>query len=666
MSRLKPWVGRAPVAIAVVSAGFLLGASADLKAVEGSSRSLVVTQAAQELMNAAPAAKLRFDSATGVVRFARFGTAGLHVTAQAGDPQGAAEAFFQAHGQAFGVEDFATQLKLSRRIDDATTGGWVLIYQQAHRGMPVYGGQLRVHTRADLAVTAVHGIFLPDLRIDTRGRVGRDEAAARALESVAQTAAEGHARLDAAVSGPYVYRTGLAQGVAGMDHLVFRVIVSDHATVREILFVDARSGEVVERVPGIMGIDRMLFESVITEDGTRSTEPVWDEGDTLPTGNSDWDTLIYGAEDVYNIFKTVSGGSYLSYDDARATMYTTYGDFPSSELLCPDAQWTGEDVQVCDGMAADDVVAHEWAHAYSEYTHDLFYAYQPGALNEAYSDIFGELADLENGDGTDSPDTVRTDGSCSRYAGASSGEDSYRWLMGEDSSLGVMRDMWTPTCLGQPGKVSDGEYRCGTFTERGDYGGVHTNSGVPNHAFALLVDGGTYNGYTISALGMSKVAGIYWRAMNLYQGTFSDFTDHADSLEAACSDLIGSRAYQVNTTGPVKALGSRYSSSDLTEVEEAMEAVEMRADPPCRLLLTSMPPSPATNGNPLAGQDALSGEDEGTFSGSRATSVIDLSSDVSAGSHFRIRMQSDVHGCNGADGWYIDDVEVFTCRLTTP
>ncbi len=61
--------------------------------------------------------------------------------------------------------------------------------------------------------------------------------------------------------------------------------------------------------------------------------------------------------------------------------------------------------------------------------------------------------------------------------------------MGEDSTAfgGAIRDMWTPTCYGDPGKVSDAEYFCDTD----DGGGVHSNSGVPNHAYALIVDGGT-------------------------------------------------------------------------------------------------------------------------------------------------------------------------------
>ena len=83
-----------------------------------------------------------------------------------------------------------------------------------------------------------------------------------------------------------------------------------------------------------------------------------------------------------------------------------------------------------------------------------------------------------------------------RVGPVTASEDSYRWLMGEDSTAfgGAIRDMWNPNCLNDPGKVTDAEYHC----TPDDGGGVHTNSGVPNHGYALLVDGGTYNGQTVS------------------------------------------------------------------------------------------------------------------------------------------------------------------------
>ena len=60
--------------------------------------------------------------------------------------------------------------------------------------------------------------------------------------------------------------------------------------------------------------------------------------------------------------------------------------------------------------------------------------------------------------------------------------------------------MWTPTCLGDPGKVSDAEYKCDTD----DSGGVHGNSGVVNHGYALLVDGGSYNGFDVNGIGLTR------------------------------------------------------------------------------------------------------------------------------------------------------------------
>ena len=75
-------------------------------------------------------------------------------------------------------------------------------------------------------------------------------------------------------------------------------------------------------------------------------------------------------------------------------------------IACPNANWNGVTTNYCNGVTSDDVVAHEWGHAYTQFTHDLIYQWQPGALNESYSDIWGETIDLINGVGTDSPATV--------------------------------------------------------------------------------------------------------------------------------------------------------------------------------------------------------------------------------------------------------------------
>ena len=95
--------------------------------------------------------------------------------------------------------------------------------------------------------------------------------------------------------------------------------------------------------------------------------------------------------------------------------------------------------------------------------------------------------------------------------------------------------MMTPTVFGDPGKMSDTQFFCasdGWTNPNGDSGGVHINSGVPNHAFALMVDGGTYNGQTVTGIGLAKAARIQYRALTTYLTSGSGFRDNSAALNA--------------------------------------------------------------------------------------------------------------------------------------
>ena len=142
--------------------------------------------------------------------------------------------------------------------------------------------------------------------------------------------------------------------------------------------------------------------------------------------------------------------------------------------------------------------------------------------------------------------------------------------------------MWNPTCYGDPGKVSDAEYFC----DAADSGGVHTNSGVVNHAFALMVDGSTYNGVTVPAIGLDKAANLFWRTQTEYLTSTSDFADLADGLAASCDDLIGQEINKVtlgqSATGGSAAtpdLAPPITAADCTAVDKAAQAVELAAEP---------------------------------------------------------------------------------------
>jgi len=97
-----------------------------------------------------------------------------------------------------------------------------------------------------------------------------------------------------------------------------------------------------------------------------------------------------------------------------------------------------------------------------------------------------------------------------------------------------------------------------------DSGGVHSNSGVNNKAVFLMVDGGPFNGKTVSALGWDKTAAIYYEAQTNLLISGSDYSDLYYALQQACSNLIGQKGI---------------TSANCQEVKDAIDAVEMNAQP---------------------------------------------------------------------------------------
>ena len=68
------------------------------------------------------------------------------------------------------------------------------------------------------------------------------------------------------------------------------------------------------------------------------------------------------------------------------------------------------------------------------------------------------------------------------------------------------------------------------------------------------------------------------------------------------------------------------------------------------------------NDNPMQGEPAFTGSDEGGYSGSWATSVVDLASlGFNENESIQFRFEVGTDGCNGAVGWYIDEIYVYSC-----
>ncbi|WEO97533.1 M4 family metallopeptidase [Streptomyces sp. FXJ1.172] len=146
-----------------------------------------------------------------------------------------------------------------------------------------------------------------------------------------------------------------------------------------------------------------------------------------------------------------------------------------------NAFWNGEQMVFGDGdgqIFADftssvDVIGHELTHGVTQYTANLDYEGQSGALNESVSDVFGSLI--------------------KQYSLGQSA-DQADWLIGEGLlAPGVhgtaLRSMKAPgTAYDDPrlGKDPQPATMAGYVHTSSDNGGVHINSGIPNHAFYLL------------------------------------------------------------------------------------------------------------------------------------------------------------------------------------
>lgn len=468
-----------------------------------------------------------------------------------------ADEFLRAHGAAFGLDGPATSLLL-RRIDVDNLGFVHLRYVQTVGGLAVFGSDLRLHFDSANRLHAVNGVLAPHLSIETLPSVSPSRARETALASVRLALEQPSA--GPLVAGPAtltIYREGLLQGFAGPEHLSYDVEVTDGRSVRQRVFIDAHHASLLARFDGIAhGLFRRLYQS-------DTTNEIWTEGDAFPGFLDSWQqNEIVAAGHTYHLFFNAFGRD--SYDGAGAELRTVHDDVA---IICPNTNWNGVTTSFCSGTASDDLVAHEWGHAYTQHSSGLILAWQTGALNESFSDIWGETVDLLNGyEDADEDHSLR--------AGCG---DSDRWLIGEDATAfgGAFRDMWNPNCMGDPAKVSDVQYVC----NGSDSGGVHSNSGVPNRLYTLLVDGGTFNGHVVSPIGFVKAAHILFRAMSVYETAVSNFPAHADALEASCADLMGVNLEGISTSSsPAGPSGELISVTDCQELGDAIAAVELRQE----------------------------------------------------------------------------------------
>lgn len=222
----------------------------------------------------------------------------------------------------------------------------------------------------------------------------------------------------------------------------------------------------------------------------------------------------------------------------------------AGEPNCPNAFFNSQydTLNFCGGLASTDIVFHEATHGLTHNSADLIYQNQSGTLNESFSDIFAETAE-------------------NYYLGRNN------WLLGSSSIdtniLGNMRSMKDPEAAllnpltgeytngNQPSHFYSRNFYCG----EADYGGVHYNSGVLNHAAYLISEGGSLNGCDVAGLGIEKMEQIMYRALTKYLSRTSNFYDAYIAIRQAAWDL--------------------FPAEDFLSVEKALLAVQLNQPGRC-------------------------------------------------------------------------------------
>jgi gliding motility-associated-like protein len=248
--------------------------------------------------------------------------------------------------------------------------------------------------------------------------------------------------------------------------------------------------------------------------------------------NADLDEVAgdahFGAEQTYDYFKSKFNRNSFDDNGAKIRSFIHYGN------NYVNAFWNGFVMTYGDGngkgitpLTTVDICGHEIAHAVTTYSAGLIYRNESGALNESFSDIFGNAIEW--------------------FADST----QFSWRMGEDimASKNGIRNMANPKTHRDP-HTYKGQY---WYSGTGDNGGVHTNSGVQNYWFYLLCEGKTgtndnNDNYQVDSIGIHKAEQIAYRNLTVYLTNSSDYEEARYYGIQSAGDLYGYCSKELEAT----------------------------------------------------------------------------------------------------------------------
>ena len=487
------------------------------------------------------------------------------------DPVSAAQAFLVANRALLQIKDPISEFTLMSMETDREGVAHVR-FKQMYKGIDVWAKDIYVHVNSQGQVVMFNGTYAttPDL-VDLSPRISGDQAIEAALNDL--SVKKEPISLPPQLAPLTNYKSPIAKEVIWYDksnlpHLVWFVEVVTQLDHDWYYFIDASNGSVLHRYNNVDNDGPTLGSGTDLNGVTRTfgtyqvgstyymidaSEPMFNsQASQIPkhpvgaittldlrqqdlsaqstfsfvtsSGNV-WNdpssvSAQYNAEQTYNFYRTTFGRNSI---DGNGMTINSIVHVTENGQPMDNANWNQGFQVMCygDGNIAFkplagglDVAAHEMTHGVTSYTANLVYEDQSGALNESVSDAFACLVDSSNW-------TI--------------GEQIIRDYM--DFPTGALRDLANPHNGGTPGSRSWQPENMSEFVNTThDNGGVHKNSGIPNHAFYLVA----------TKIGRQKAGAIWYKALTHYLTSSAQFVDARIATEGAASELYGSSSPEVS------------------------------------------------------------------------------------------------------------------------
>lgn len=405
-------------------------------------------------------------------------------------------------------------------------------FRQTVNGVSVYGSVINVEIDPDLNLVSINSSMAPEITVNTVAKISPEVALKRAADYIKNG-------IPASVT-PLLYLYFEAEKwklVYLINDVVSNRAEEDSHENKEgprhqhgflncvSVIVDAESGEILKQVPRAMSLkvsaqgDDEASYNISVKDNNGSLELI-DEEYNVRTYDLNfglyWNNGLPGSIISQKENNWLSPGVNAHFNACRVAQFLrdtlkrngidNKGMPLISTVRCVEvsgnqnwmnAAWLPLANQMVYGQTTFqgklrslaislDVVAHEILHGVTRYTSNLDYHNQSGALNESYSDIFGIIISNHGKD-----------------------VSVWNWELGEQVSSVPFRDLSNPSKHEQPEHMND--YQNLPDTRLGDWGGVHTNSGIHNKA--------AYNLITSKATGekflfnVDEVAALFYMAL---------------------------------------------------------------------------------------------------------------------------------------------------------